>query len=116
MMQKKNQKAYALFLESIKGYQDFHFEMYDHDLDLRNKFKEISKDFDDEAFNVAEYYSKETIDVLEQELQMITHNSFVMGVKIRELADDAVTLKEILKVHYQIRLSVLFRILVLMLI
>ncbi|HGZ4139035.1 TPA: AAA family ATPase, partial [Staphylococcus aureus] len=60
-------------------------------------FKEISKDFDDEAFNVAEYYSKETIDVLEQELQMITHNSFVMGVKIRELADDAVTLKEILK-------------------
>lgn len=37
-----------------------------------------------------------------------------MGVKIRELADDAVTLKEILKVHYQIRLSVLFRILVLM--
>lgn len=46
------------FLESIKGYQDFHFEMYDHDLDLRNKFKEISKDFDDEAFNVAEYYSK----------------------------------------------------------
>ncbi len=92
MMQKKNQKSVCvIFLESIKGYQDFHFEMYDHDLDLRNKFKEISKDFDDEAFNVAEY-SKETIDVLEQELQMITHNSFVMGVKIRELADDAVTL------------------------
>ncbi|MBT9949767.1 ATP-binding protein [Staphylococcus aureus] len=93
----ESKKRMRYFLESIKGYQDFHFEMYDHDLDLRNKFKEISKDFDDEAFNVAEYYSKETIDVLEQELQMITHNSFVMGVKIRELADDAVTLKEILK-------------------
>ncbi|HDA7257971.1 TPA: ATP-binding protein [Staphylococcus aureus] len=93
----ESKKRMRYFLESIKGYQDFHFEMYDHDLDLRNKFKEISKDFDDEAFNVAEYYSKETIDVLEQELQMITHNSFVMGVKIRELADDVVTLKEILK-------------------
>ncbi|HDD3578849.1 TPA: ATP-binding protein [Staphylococcus aureus] len=93
----ESKKRMRYFLESIKGYQDFHFEMYDHDLDLRNKFKEISKDFDDEAFNVAEYYSKETIDVLEQELQMITHNSFVMGVKIRELADDAITLKEILK-------------------
>ncbi|HDM2450882.1 TPA: AAA family ATPase, partial [Staphylococcus aureus] len=93
----ESKKRMRYFLESIKGYQDFHFEMYDHDLDLRNKFKEISKDFDDDAFNVAEYYSKETIDVLEQELQMITHNSFVMGVKIRELADDAVTLKEILK-------------------
>ena len=31
------------FLESIKGYQDFHFEMYDHDLDLRNKFKKLVK-------------------------------------------------------------------------
>ncbi|HDT8444573.1 TPA: ATP-binding protein, partial [Staphylococcus pseudintermedius] len=61
------------------------------------KFKEISQDFDDDAFDVAEYYSNETIDVLEQELQMITHNSFVMGVKLRELTDDAVTVKEILK-------------------
>ncbi|EZU37426.1 ATP-binding protein, partial [Staphylococcus aureus] len=48
-------------------------------------------------FDVAEYYAKETIDVLEQELQMITHNSFVMGVKLRELTDDAVTVKEIFK-------------------
>ncbi len=39
--------------------------MYDHDLDLRNKFKEISKDFDDEAFNVAEYYSKKIIQASE---------------------------------------------------
>ena len=78
---KEESKSVCVILESIKGYQDFHFEMYDHDLDLRNKFKEISKDFDDEAFNVAEYYSKETIDVLEQELQMITHNSFVMVLK-----------------------------------
>ncbi|WP_113583865.1 ATP-binding protein [Staphylococcus aureus] len=93
----ESKKRMKYFLESIKGYEDFHFEMYDHDLDLRNKFKEISRDFDDEAFDVAEYYSNETIDVLEQELQMITHSSFVMGVKIRELADDAVTLKEIVK-------------------
>ena len=92
-----SKKRMKYFLESIKGYKDFHFEMYEHDLDLRNKFKEISKDFDDDAFDVADYYSKETIDVLEQELQMITHNSFVMGVKIRELADDAVTMKEMLK-------------------
>ncbi|EZU79760.1 ATP-binding protein, partial [Staphylococcus aureus] len=93
----ETKKRMKYFLESIKGYQDFHFEMYDHDLDLRNKFKEISQDFDDDAFDVAEYYAKETIDVLEQELQMITHNSFVMGVKLRELTDDAVTLKEIVK-------------------
>ncbi|ORI02833.1 AAA family ATPase [Mammaliicoccus sciuri] len=93
----ESKKRMKYFLESIKGYKDFHFEMYDHDLDLRNKFKEISKDFDDEAFDVGDYYSQETINVLEQELQMITHNSFVMGVKIRELADDSVTLKEIMK-------------------
>ncbi|MGJ4739172.1 ATP-binding protein [Staphylococcus aureus] len=93
----ETKKRMKYFLESIKGYQDFHFEMYDHDLDLRNKFKEISQDFDDDAFDVAEYYAKETIDVLEQELQMITHNSFVMGVKLRELTDDAVTVKEIFK-------------------
>ncbi|WP_301557866.1 ATP-binding protein [Staphylococcus aureus] len=92
-----SKKRMKYFLESIKGYQDFHFEMYEHDLDLRNKFKEISKDFDSEAFDVAEYYSKETIDVLEQELQMVTHNSFVMGVKLRELSDDAVTVKEMVK-------------------
>ncbi|WP_252555562.1 ATP-binding protein, partial [Staphylococcus aureus] len=93
----ETKKRMKYFLESIKGYQDFHFEMYDHDLDLRNKFKEISQDFDDDAFDVAEYYAKETIDVLEQELQMITHNSFVLGVKLRELTDDAVTVKEIFK-------------------
>ena len=75
---------------------DFHFEMYEHDLDLRNKFKEISQDFDDSAFDVANYYAQETIDVLEQELQMITRNSFVMGVKLRELSDDAISI-EILK-------------------
>ena len=94
---KKRQKRMKYFLESIKGYQDFHFEMYEHDLDLRNKFKEISQDFDDSAFDVANYYAHETIDVLEQELQMITRNSFVMGVKLRELSDDAVSIKEILK-------------------
>ena len=63
---KKRQKRMKYFLESIKGYQDFHFEMYEHDLDLRNKFKEISQDFDDSAFDVANYYAHETIDVLEQ--------------------------------------------------
>ncbi|HHO1500846.1 TPA: ATP-binding protein [Staphylococcus aureus] len=92
-----SKKRMKYFLESIKGYQDFHFEMYEHDLDLRNKFKEISQDFDDSAFDVANYYAHETIDVLEQELQMITRNSFVMGVKLRELSDDAVSIKEILK-------------------
>ncbi|HDP5857858.1 TPA: AAA family ATPase, partial [Staphylococcus aureus] len=63
----------------------------------RNKFKEISQDFDDSAFDVANYYAQETIDVLEQELQMVTRNSFVMGVKLRELSDDAISIKEILK-------------------
>lgn len=92
-----SKKRMKYFLESIKGYQDFHFEMYEHDLDLRNKFKEISQDFDDSAFDVANYYAHETIDVLEQELQMITRNSFVMGVKLRELSDDAVSIKEMLK-------------------
>ncbi|MCT2554032.1 MULTISPECIES: ATP-binding protein [Staphylococcus] len=92
-----SKKRMKYFLESIKGYQDFHFEMYEHDLDLRNKFKEISKDFDDTTFDVANYYAQETIDVLEQELQMITHNSFVMGVKLRELSDDAVSIKEMVK-------------------
>ncbi|MCI2954341.1 ATP-binding protein [Staphylococcus caprae] len=93
----ESKKRMKYFLESIKGYKDFHFEMYDHDLDLRNKFKEISADFDDDCVDVANYYSDETIDVLEQELQMVTRNSFVMGVKIRELTDDAITLKEIVK-------------------
>ncbi|WP_239733428.1 ATP-binding protein [Mammaliicoccus sp. J-M41] len=93
----ESKKRMKYFLESIKGYKDFHFEMYDHDLDLRNKFKEISVDFDDEAFDVAKYYSDETINVLEQELKMITHSSFVMGVKLRELSDESVTFKEIMK-------------------
>ncbi|MCR0867616.1 ATP-binding protein [Staphylococcus aureus] len=92
-----SKKRMRYFLESIKGYQDFHFEMYEHDLDLRNKFKEISQDFDDSTFDVANYYAQETIDVLEQELQMVTHNSFVMGVKLRELNDDAVSLREMVK-------------------
>ncbi|GAB5856918.1 hypothetical protein JMUB7529_28180 [Staphylococcus aureus] len=63
------------FLESIKGYQDFHFEMYEHDLDLRNKFKEISQDFDDSAFDVANYYAHETIDVGAQELHCLLYTS-----------------------------------------
>ncbi|MGL3935582.1 ATP-binding protein [Staphylococcus aureus] len=92
-----SKKRMRYFLESIKGYQDFHFEMYEHDLDLRNKFKEISQDFDDNTFDVANYYAQETIDVLEQELQMVTRNSFVMGVKLRELNDDAVSIKEMVK-------------------
>ncbi|HDP5872524.1 TPA: ATP-binding protein [Staphylococcus aureus] len=92
-----SKKRMRYFLESIKGYQDFHFEMYEHDLDLRNKFKEISQDFDDSTFDVANYYAQETIDVLEQELQMVTRNSFVMGVKLRELNDDAVSIKEMVK-------------------
>lgn len=93
-------KKMRYFMESLQHYEDFHLEMYEHDLDLRNKFQEISKDFDDECFDVAKYYSDETINILEQDLNMITHYSFVMGVKLRELSQESVTFKEILKTTF----------------
>ncbi|MCU7557638.1 ATP-binding protein [Macrococcus capreoli] len=93
-------KKMRYFMESLQHYEDFHLEMYEHDLDLRNKFNEISKDFDDDCFDVARYYADETINILEQDLNMITHYSFVMGVKLRELSQESVTFKEVLKTTF----------------
>ena len=58
MMQRRIKKRMRYFLESIKGYQDFHFEMYDHDLICEINLKKLVKILMMKLFNVAEYYSK----------------------------------------------------------
>ena len=63
---------FTLFFKELERYGDFHLEMYPHQMNLRERFDEIEKDFHETTREVGKYYNGETIKLLEQELGAIT--------------------------------------------
>jgi len=90
-------KDFRSFMDQLVQFYDFEFSMYPVDMDLSNRFNEIESDFDKDLFHVADYYAKETVHLLHQELGMITRNEFVIGVKLREIDIEDVSLKGYVK-------------------
>ena len=85
------------FLDQLIPYQDIHISMFPVDMDLDNRFKQIEEDFDKKLYDVGKYYADETVSLLKQELGMITLNDFLVGIKLRELDIDDVSVSGYIK-------------------
>ncbi|MDT9027508.1 ATP-binding protein [Rossellomorea yichunensis] len=76
---------FTLFFKELERYGDFHLEMYPHQMNLRERFDEIEKDFHEDTKEAGKYYNKETIQLLEQELGAITQYQFILGVRLKSV-------------------------------
>lgn len=80
--QEQYKKNFTKVLDNLTRYKDIHFQMLPKDMKLEERFKELEKDFDKEFFEVAKYYSEETIHLLKQEFGMVTQYDFYVGVRL----------------------------------
>lgn len=78
-------ERFTLFFKELERYGDFHLEMYPHQMNLRERFDEIEKDFHETTREVGKYYNRETIKLLEQELGSITQYQFILGVRLKSI-------------------------------
>ncbi|EAG9434179.1 hypothetical protein DB724_14095 [Listeria monocytogenes] len=72
------------FLEEIVDYADFHFIMYPKDYELKERMEDLSMDFAEDVREIAEYYSEETVNILEAKLGEITKYSFALGIRLKD--------------------------------
>ncbi|WP_061100580.1 ATP-binding protein [Enterococcus faecalis] len=94
-------------MRMLEPYKDVDLTMYPKTLNLRNKMKKIGEGFDPKNPGLGEYYAKETISVLEQELGTVYRSSFLLGVKMRDgyIADD---IRDVIKrISEEISVSIL---------
>ncbi|MBK0036050.1 MULTISPECIES: ATP-binding protein [unclassified Enterococcus] len=96
----QSKELWAYLINSLKDYKDFHLELYPPERDLTAQFHDLEDDLATDNKKIGQYYAKETVRLLENEMGMITHSSFVLGVKLKEnqYADD---LKEVFKDTYE---------------
>lgn len=91
----KNKVKFRNFMEQLEKYKDFHLEMYPRQMELEKRNEELEKDFHPKTKNIGKYYNDETVRILKKELGLITKNSFILGVKLKDNlltnADDAKT-------------------------
>ena len=76
---------FVMFFKELDRYGDIHLEMYPHQMNLRERFDELEKDFHRDTQKIGAYYNKETIELLEQELGAITQYQFILGVRLKSM-------------------------------
>ncbi|WP_242281137.1 ATP-binding protein [Bacillus cereus group sp. BfR-BA-01347] len=75
--------SFARLFAELQKYEDIHLEMYPLDMNLKERFASLEKDFDPQTKDIANYYSNETIQLLEAELGSVTKYEFILTVRIR---------------------------------
>lgn len=93
-------KKWTNFITKITDSKDFHFMMYPRKFRLEERMSDLTKDFASDSLDMARYYTKETVDILEQRLDEVTKYDFILGVKLqseklhlnKELSDNVKTL------------------------
>lgn len=85
-------------LEDISRYKDFHMEMYPRQMNLEKRFQAVERDFSDEMQEIGEYYNQESLEILEDELGIVTEYDFVIGVRLKsQLLSDSDDFKQVAK-------------------
>lgn len=88
-------KKWQHLFEEITSYEDFHLMMYPSEYELERRFKDLETDIAVDAMDVARYYNKETVRLLEQRLGRLTKYDFILGVKLKSsLVNISVELKD----------------------
>ncbi len=89
---KRNWKA---FFEELTTHKDFHLMMYPQEYRLEERFADLEQDLAEDAKQMAEYYTEETVRLLNQRLGKVTKNDFILGVKLKQsLVNSDAELKE----------------------
>lgn len=78
-----NKRMMAFIYGTLSKYSELHLEMLPKDMNLTERFKQLGKDFADEALPISKYYANETVKQLEYELGTITNEEFILGVKLK---------------------------------
>ncbi|MBC1284865.1 AAA family ATPase [Listeria booriae] len=82
--QESSKAKFRYFMQQLAKYKDFHLEMYPRQMELKERFHELEKDFHPDTRKVGKYYNDETVRILTRELESITKNRFLLGVKIKD--------------------------------
>lgn len=78
-----NKARFRSMLENIVHHKDFHMEMYPRQMNLEKRFRSVEKDFSDETEHIGEYYNNEAMEILENELGLVTEYDFIIGVRLK---------------------------------
>src|SRR5699024_3620567 len=93
-----NKAKVRSMLEDISRYKDFHLEMYPRQMNLQKRFEAIENDFSEDTREIGEYYNDESIDILEDELGIVTEYDFIIGVRLKtQLLTDSDDFKQVAK-------------------
>lgn len=78
----------------LEPYEELHLMLVPENLDLQARFAALSADFAQDLGNVPEHFAQRQIQSLENEMGVVTHPVFYIGVKLRSL-DEADSYREI---------------------
>lgn len=79
----ENKEQMANLTQLLAPYEDVELIMFPRTMNLSSKFTKLSEGFDKENPDLGEYYSSETVNLLERE-GTIYRPSFLLGVKIKD--------------------------------
>ena len=98
LSQKKEYKnKFVSLLDDLVKYKDIHLKMLPKNMNLIERFDILANDYDDNYREVAEYYGREAISLLEQELNQITRYEFYIGVRIDKVYSEMEDIKDTIK-------------------
>lgn len=98
LSQKKEYKnKFVSLLDDLVKYKDIHLKMLPKNMNLTERFEILANDYDDNYREVAEYYGREAISLLEQELNQITRYEFYIGVRIDKVYSEMEDIKDTIK-------------------
>lgn len=79
----ENKEQMANLIQLLAPYEDVELIMFPRTMNLSSRFTKLSEGFDQNNSELGEYYSKETINLLERE-GTVYRPSFLLGVKIKD--------------------------------
>ncbi|WP_253296014.1 hypothetical protein [Enterococcus raffinosus] len=79
----ENKEQMANLMQLLAPYEDAELIMFPRTMNLSSRFTKLSEGFDQNNPELGEYYSQETVNLLERE-GTIYRPSFLLGVKIKD--------------------------------
>ena len=88
---------FTSLLDDVIKFKDIHLKMLPKNMNLDERLNILANDYDVRYKDVAEYYGKEAINLLERELGQITKYEFYIGVRIDRIYSEMEDIKDTVK-------------------
>ncbi|MCB5956415.1 ATP-binding protein [Enterococcus sp. CWB-B31] len=80
---KELKKKFQHLISELKDCGEVDIFMIPRDMTLEDRFKELEKSFSEDCFATANYYAKNTIEILQNEMGMIYTYDWIIGVPLK---------------------------------